>query len=271
MDSPLCPYKRAAGRRSDNHETAVFPSMSLRLGHRSGPIGIAATAFPAATKAACEILRAGGNAIDAAVAAAWALAVCEPANSGLGGQTVMLIRQANGETTVLDGGSRGPAAVSLCNVTRHQQRCGYRATSIPTTPLVLETARQRFGRLDLARLMEPAIRLAEDGFRVTPLYRRQLAWCHSSLSSSSSTARFFLKKLRPYGVGDLFRQPELATTLRRVAHHGAEDFYHGHLRSSDPHAIWKTMADCSRSTIFRILARRRSNHRSRRRIVPARS
>src|SRR5882762_7453977 len=86
----------------------------------------AATAFPAATEAALEILRDGGNAIDAAVAAAWALSVCEPSGSGLGGQTILMVRLADGRTTVIDGHSRAPLSASLNSISAAQQRIGYR-------------------------------------------------------------------------------------------------------------------------------------------------
>src|SRR5215471_851773 len=93
-----------------------------------------ATAFPAATAAGLEVLRAGGNAMDAAVAAAWALCVCEPSASGLGGQTVLLVRFADGRTRIIDGQSRAPAAASVDTITASQQRRGYRACTVPSTP-----------------------------------------------------------------------------------------------------------------------------------------
>src|SRR6059058_3885771 len=88
--------------------------------------GAAATAAPAATEAAMEILAEGGNAIDAAVAAAWALCVCEPSGSGLGGHTVMLIRHAGGRVAGVEGQSRAPAAASVDSITREGQRTGFR-------------------------------------------------------------------------------------------------------------------------------------------------
>lgn len=200
------------------------------------PLGVAATAHPLATEAACEMIRAGGNAIDAAVGAAWALAVCEPGNSGLGGQTIMLLRLASQHdgrlescrTAILDGHSRAPDAASLDTVSRTEQRMGYRATTVPTTPLVLETARQRHGRLSLAQVIDPAIRLAEEGFLLSSLHCQQLGWCLKSLQASPSANRFFLSGGQPYKVGQRFRQPELADTLRRIARNGVNDFFDGH-------------------------------------------
>ena len=199
--------------------------------------GVAATASPPATEAAVAMLRAGGNAVDAAASAAWALAVCEPGNSGLGGQTIMLIRLSHavadrleaGPVIVLDGHSRAPVAVLLETVSHDEQRIGHRATTVPSTPLVLETARQRYGRLSLAQVIEPAIRLAEEGYPVTRLHRRQLGWCLTSMRASPSASRLFLKHGRPLEVGELFRQPELAATLQRIARHGVDDFYRGQI------------------------------------------
>ncbi|MDH4238803.1 MAG: gamma-glutamyltransferase family protein, partial [Phycisphaerae bacterium] len=198
-------------------------------GHRQATStgGMVVTAFPSASGAGVEMLRAGGNAIDAAAAAAWALAVCEPSGSGLGGQTTMLICFADSRTLVVDGYSRAPAAVSRRLVSARQQQKGYRACTIPSTPATLEFAQKRYGVLASAKVMEPAIRLAEDGYAITKLQRRQLNWCMADLLASGATARLFLKKGRPFQVGDVFRQKELAATLRRLADLGVEDFYQG--------------------------------------------
>jgi gamma-glutamyltranspeptidase/glutathione hydrolase len=191
--------------------------------------GMATTAFPAATEAAWEMLRAGGNAIDAAVAAAWALTVCEPSGSGLGGQTVMLIYLHPGKTVVIDGHSRAPAAVSTRQVSRRQQESGYRACTIPSTPATLGFAQESYGVLSAARVLEPAIRLAEDGYPISKLQRRQMGWCRAGLLGSPATAGLFLNAGRAFQVGDLFQQKELAATLRRLARYGIDDFYHGEI------------------------------------------
>lgn len=195
----------------------------------TGSTAIAATAFPAATDAALEVLRMGGNAVDAAAAAAWVLSVCEPSGSGLGGKTVMLIRFANGRTTVIDGRSQAPAAVSKKLVDREQQKKGYLSSSIPTTVAALDHAQQSYGRLSLARVMAPAIRLAEEGFHLTPLHCRQLKWCQADLRATPETNKMFLKDGNLFQAGDVFCQPILANTLRRLSQAGAADFYAGHV------------------------------------------
>jgi gamma-glutamyltranspeptidase/glutathione hydrolase len=194
--------------------------------------GMVTTAFPEATEAGWEVLRAGGNAVDAAIAAAWALAVCEPSGSGLGGQTVMLVRTRDGETVLIDGHSYAPAAVSLARVTRAQQKRGHRACAIPSTPATLGFAQQRYGLLPRALVMEPAIRLAEEGYPVTELQHRQMRWCLAGLRQSSSASRLLLWKGLPPPVGYTLRQRQLAATLRRLARQGTEDFYHGAIARS---------------------------------------
>ena len=215
---------------SSSQTTVAALELKIKSGHKQvmGAGGMVTTAFPSASEAAIEILQAGGNAIDAAVAAAWALAVCEPSSSGLGGQTTLLIRFANGKMLVVDGYSQAPAAVSTGRVSGKEQQKGYRACTIPSTPATLEFARKRYGVLPPAKVMEPAIRLAEDGYAITRLQRRQTKWCQKDLLASPA-ARLFLKDGRPFQTGDIFRQRELAVTLHRLADVGAEDFYQGQI------------------------------------------
>lgn len=191
-----------------------------------------ATAFPVATGAANEILKAGGNAVDAAVAAAWALSVCEPSGSGLGGQTTMLISTPDGKTVVLDGHSHAPASVSLRTVSERQQRWGYRAGTIPSTPATLGAALEHYGRLPLQKVLEPAIRLAEEGFPVTKLLRLHIRWCRSTLENCPFVARVFLPKGRPPAMGSTLRQAKLAKTLRKLTENGVDDFYRGAIARS---------------------------------------
>lgn len=185
------------------------------------------TAFPAASEAGREMLTAGGNAVDAAVAAAWALAVCEPSGSGLGGQTVALIHRAGRPLTLLDGHSRAPAALSRRAVTRAQQRAGYTACTVPTTPAVLAAAQRRYGVLRPDRVLAPAIRLASEGYEITRLQRRQLRWCRDTLAATEAGRRFLGPDGRVPRVGDVMRQPRLAEALERIANEGVEDFYSG--------------------------------------------
>ncbi|MFH1739697.1 MAG: gamma-glutamyltransferase [bacterium] len=190
--------------------------------------GMAATAHHRATDAAVEILEEGGNAFDAAVAAAFALGVCEPQASGLGGQTMLLIYLADQhQTLALDGSSRAPNRATPGSLSSAERRSGYRATTVPSTPAVLEYVRRTYGSLPLDRLLDPAIRLADEGFSISELQRRLARRERRRLSSGTAAPLFLKDGEKPYPVGAIFKQPVLADTLRRLARHGIEDFYSG--------------------------------------------
>lgn len=195
--------------------------------------GMVATAHYRATEAAVEVMTAGGNAMDGAVAAAFALGVCEPAASGLGGQTAMLIYHAeSGAKIALDGSSRAPNRVVPGSLERAVRLRGHQATTVPSTPAVLGYALNRYGTMPLAVALGPSIRLAEEGFRITPLQhfltKRELGHLRDR-----SAAPLFLKGGKtPPPVGSVWRQPVLAQTLRRLAEAGVEDFYQGAIAQS---------------------------------------
>lgn len=189
-----------------------------------------ATAFPDATSAAREALRSGGNAVDAAVAAAWALAVCEPSASGLGGQGIALVHFGE-KTFVLDGHSFAPCGVSEERITRSQQRAGYAACTIPSMPAMLDHLHARFGVLDRNVVMAPAIALATNGYRLTALQARQIKWSHATLRESG-IADCFVRGDEPLKQDDVVRQPALACTLQHLAAAGVRDFYEGDVASA---------------------------------------
>ncbi len=197
--------------------------------------GMVATAHYGATAAGVEALEAGGNAFDAAVAAAFALGVCEPAASGLGGQTMMLIYDATAARTfALDGSSRAPnrATVEAFRDLRGERRRGYRATTVPSTPAVLDYVRETYGRLPLAALLQPSIRLAEGGYEIS-LLQHALARRELTFLRKGSAAPLFLRAGRlAYRAGMPFRQPLLAGTLRQLAERGIADFYQGDIAAA---------------------------------------
>jgi gamma-glutamyltranspeptidase/glutathione hydrolase len=192
--------------------------------------GMVATAFPLATEAGVEILAAGGNAVDAAIAAAFALGVCEPQASGLGGQTMLLVG-SGGKSMAFDGSSRAPSLAHIASIPAEERALGYKATTVPSTPATLGYVHRRYGVLPLERVLEPAIRIATDGYPITDLqHRLQLREMDAFQSvPSRSGARYYLNNGNAYEIGARFKQPELAATLRRIAEHGVEDFYRGEI------------------------------------------
>lgn len=171
--------------------------------------------------------------MDAAVACAFALTVCEPAASGLGGQTMMLVYHAESHRKVaLDGSSRAPYAAAPGSLGRGEVRRGYRASTVPSTPAVLAYALENYGSRKLGDILAPVIELAENGYQVSPL-QRALTRRERRHLKKTSAARFFLVEGRKSPrVGYELRQPALAETLRRIAGAGIEDFYTGAIARS---------------------------------------
>ena len=191
--------------------------------------GMVATANSNATEAAVAVMEQGGNAMDAAVAAAFALGVCEPAACGLGGQTMILYYSSETRQTVaLDGSSRAPHRIEPGSMVKRELLRGHQATTVPSTPAVLEYARRTYGSLSLPEILAPTIRLAEEGYYVTEL-QHTLTKREAKHLRAGSAGQFFLKKGRVYPVGALFQQPVLAATLQRLATAGVEDFYQGEI------------------------------------------
>ncbi len=195
-----------------------------------GGTGVAAAASPEAAEAGAAILQAGGNAVDAAVAMSFALGVTEPAMSGLGGQTQMLLHQPGARPVVINGTSYAPRATPA--EADPADIVSYRATTVPTTVRVLEYAWRHYGsgRIQWAQLLEPAIRYAEEGFVVGPFRRRVWTGAADELRANPAARVLFLTDAGAApAAGSVFRQPQLARTLRRLAQHGADDFYHGEI------------------------------------------
>ncbi len=186
------------------------------------------TASKQATLAGVEALKKGGNAVDAAVAAALALGVSEPQGSGFGGQTMIMLSQ-NGKSTAIDGSSRAPSLAHVSALTENDRSVGYRATTVPGTLATLAYASRKYGTLPWETLLEPAIKTAEEGFPVTnlqhTLQKREVI--NFEKVDSRSGARYFLKDNKPYEAGEIFKQPDLAKMLKRLANKGVEDFYNG--------------------------------------------
>ncbi len=190
--------------------------------------GMIATAFPEATRAGVEILRAQGNAVDASCAAALALGVCEPQASGIGGQTMMLLYTGK-KIIAIDGSSRAPSLAHVKAIYKTDRSAGYRATTVPSTLATLGYVHKVYGKLPWHRICEPAIRIATDGYKITDLQHRLLVRETDKFDSveSKSGKRYFFKNGLPYQSGESFKQPDLAAMLKRIAEKGVEEFYTG--------------------------------------------
>ncbi len=192
--------------------------------------GMVSTAHYSATAAGVRMLERGGNAVDAAVAAALALGVCEPAASGLGGQTMMLIHQrASGATVAIDGSSRAPNRALIENFAdlRAERRRGHLATTVPSSPATYAYVLERYGSLDWATVLEPAIELAADGYEISVLQYRLTRRERRHLQAHPAGQLFLQDGRRARRAGTRFVQPVLAATLTRLAEQGYEDFYSG--------------------------------------------
>ena len=191
--------------------------------------GIVVTAFPLATQAGVKMLKMGGNAVDAACASAFALGVCEPQASGLGGQTMAMVH-INNRTFALDGSSRAPSLIHINRITNTDRNNGYQAATVPSTPAVLGYLHLRYGRLNWPAILEPAIDIARKGYHISQLqHDLQERYLQFFLDiKSGSGSRYFLKNgKKPYGFGDLFVQPDLANVLEILADQGPRAFYLG--------------------------------------------
>lgn len=206
---------------------AVMVPAGLTRSGSAAP-GVVAAASPEAAAAGREILDRGGNAVDAAVAVAFSLAVTEPAMSGLGGGMQILLQAPGHLPLVINGTSRAPAVIPAGVTTG--DLTAHRATTVPSTVRTLDYAWRHHGsgRITWAELLAPAIQSAEKGFVLGPFRHKVLARTAASLRSHPTGAAL---ALNPDGslpaAGTLWKQPVLARTLRRLAEHGADDFYRG--------------------------------------------
>jgi gamma-glutamyltranspeptidase/glutathione hydrolase len=210
-------------------EESFQPSGDGKCAAGSG--GAVSTAFPEATAAGVEILAQGGNAVDAACAVGLVLGVCEPQGSGLGGQSTGLLH-FRGKTVAIDGSSRVPSLAHRSRVKKRHRRIGYRAATVPSTLATYGWLQRSYGKLDWPTLVEPAVKLAREGYRITQLQNKlQARELDAFLAvDSRSGARYFLKNgSEPYSPGQLFKQPELACVLEVVARDGVEAFYQGEI------------------------------------------
>jgi gamma-glutamyltranspeptidase/glutathione hydrolase len=187
-----------------------------------------------ASRAGVEMMQAGGNAVDAAVATGFALAVVHPAAGNLGGGGFMLIRMADGKTHFIDYREKAPAAAkpdmyldAQGNVIEGASEYGYKAIGVPGSVAGMVYAQQKYGKLPLQQVMAPAIRLAHEGYALSWEEARDFQR-DRYLGEFAESRRVFQRDGNFYQPGEIFRQPELARTLQRIAAK-PDDFYHGAL------------------------------------------
>jgi gamma-glutamyltranspeptidase/glutathione hydrolase len=191
-----------------------------------------------ATQIGLDVLREGGNAVDAAIGVGFALAATHPSAGNIGGGGFMTIYLADEDRyTTLDFRERAPLAASPSmylgengRPVRGLNRRGWLAVGVPGTVAGFEKAHVQWGKLPWGRLVEPAIRLADEGFLVRPLLANSLARVADSFGAFPASAAAFLRADgTPYHVGDRLRQPDLAWSLRQIADSGAAAFYRGEI------------------------------------------
>jgi gamma-glutamyltranspeptidase/glutathione hydrolase len=223
----LCAVLAPAGTVCALAQEAAAPS--------EGAHAMVVTAQHEASEVGRRILAAGGNAVDAAVAVGYALAVVDPCCGNIGGGGFMLIRRADGSHTVINFRETAPRAAhsgmfldGSGSVVREASLHGYRAVGVPGTVMGLDRALAAYGRLGRGAVMAPAIALARDGFVLGVPDAAILAARAERLAADPEAARIFLRPDgTPYQSGDRLVQPDLAKTLALIAERGPDAFYRG--------------------------------------------
>jgi gamma-glutamyltranspeptidase/glutathione hydrolase len=214
-----------------------------------------------ASQVGVDILRAGGNAIDAAVAVGYALAVVNPCCGNIGGGGFMTIHLANGKNIAVNFREKAPLKAykkmyldRKKNVISDQTTKGYLAVAVPGTVLGLDTVLKKYGTMTRQQVLAPAIKLAQEGFTVTAYEANQFSHYTQDFQEQPNVAAIFLKNGHPYKAGDQLIQTDLADTLKLIAKKGAFAFYRGSIAkaivtASQAHGGKLTLADFADYTI----------------------
>src|ERR1700693_1569397 len=227
------------------HKLLIWPLMALLAAGTAVPArasthpvhaqhAIVVSVHELASQVGVEIMQAGGNAIDAAVATGFTLAVVHPPAGNIGGGGFMLIRMADGKTHFLDYREKAPAAATRemyldpqGNVIPDASEIGYKAIGVPGSVAGMVYAEHKYGKLTLKQVMAPAIRLAREGYVLSWEEARDFR-DDKYLGKFAESRRIFQRDGNYYQPGEIFRQPDLARTLERIAAK-PDDFYHGAL------------------------------------------
>jgi gamma-glutamyltranspeptidase / glutathione hydrolase len=212
----------------------AWRSFGARLVPVEAPRAMVASVHGLASRAGVQMMNSGGNAVDAAVAVGFALAVVYPQAGNLGGGGFMLVRLADGKTHFVDYREKAPATATANmyldakgNVIEDASTIGYKAIGVPGSVAGMVYAEKMYGKLTLARVMAPAIKLAEEGFVLAAEDAKDLRE-DKHLTEFPESRRIFQRDGNYYKPGEMFKQPELARTLKRLAAN-PDDFYHGPL------------------------------------------
>jgi gamma-glutamyltranspeptidase/glutathione hydrolase len=225
---------------------ATVAAAPLRPTH--APRAIVTSVHELASRAGVEMLQSGGNAVDAAVATGFALAVVHPQAGNLGGGGFLLLRNANGGTHFIDFREKAPAAATenmyldaqgnvLPESNKESSVVGYKSVGVPGSVAGLVYAEKKYGKLPLDKVMAPAIKLARDGFALAYEDTQDLKR-DEYLAQFPESKRIFQRDGNYYQPGELFKQPDLARTLERIAKN-PDDFYHGAMARELAAAIHK--------------------------------
>ena len=213
---------------------AALPSAAASPAAVRAENGMVVSAHRLASEIGVDVLKSGGNAVDAAVAVGYALAVVYPSAGNIGGGGFMTIRLKDGRTSFLDFRERAPLGASKDmyldadgNVAPGRSTAGYLAVGVPGSVAGFETALTRFGTLPRAALMAPAIRLAREGFALEDGDVALFSGGAKKLGKDPAAAGIFLKEGKPFAPGDRLVQPDLADSLALISEKGPEAFYKG--------------------------------------------
>jgi gamma-glutamyltranspeptidase/glutathione hydrolase len=234
VTAPVVPLRRGtAAAAVPSIESPVISRAPVRAPH-----GMVASTSRLASEVGVDVLRRGGNAVDAGIAVAFALAVTYPAAGNLGGGGFMMIRFRDGRATAIDYREMAPLK-AVRNIYQDKEgnlikgegssTVGYRAAGVPGTVAGMEMALRKYGsgKLSWSQLIEPARRLAANGFALPYSIARSFRSNEGFFEPYEDSRKIFLNNGNLYNEGDLFRQPELAATFARLQRHGPREFYEG--------------------------------------------
>ena len=203
-------------------------------GTQEAPSGMVVSSNLIASEVGAEVLRAGGNAVDAAIATGFALAVVHPSAGNIGGGGFMVIRFPDGRTTALDFREKAPLAAhpemfldENGEYSRERHHNSHLAVGVPGTVAGFSLAHQEYGTGDWSRLVEPAVGLAAEGFVLSDALAGSMENAVRSMASYPASLAKFTKDGEPYAAGDLWIQADLARTLERIGDQGRDGFYRG--------------------------------------------